>query len=503
MLPVTRSASAMSDMAKIMAKARSMSDSALADVLAGKDLSIPQYAAMAEATGRRDLRNAVQGARARQQAQQPSVKDQLMMADAQEAGLAALPAPNMTNIDMASGGIVAFNGGGDIPKYAGEAGSLLGPDGRPISAADLASDVVEEELKKKPLSKEAAKFLAEREAKLNPRVGTTAAEVTEEAAKKGVLNKAKGAAGNLINKGIAAAVPYEIYNVGKGFSQGAASALTGPEQSSRRELMLGAGGGDDTALAAGIMDVADYSKPTASWVPDWANPNKWWTSNDKAQKSDKDIAADAAAAAKTERDIKAKYEGSGSGLNAIKSFQDLQKLKSQDYLGKYEGMGQKLRDAQAAGNKIAQGELLMGLASPFFTKPRLNEAFGEAANIAAKGSAAMRAERAKTEEKAMDFEFNWAKARELAEKGDMENALKFAALAEQSRYHDMSLNKMDKVSRSTALKEYNDALANPMMAKRLADLGIKNMDQYYRWANGLSYLDTVATLPGKDAKVRS
>ena len=207
--------------------------------------------------------------------------------------------------------------------------------------------------------------------------------------------------------------------------------------------------------------------------------------------------------AKTERDIKAKYEGSGSGLNAIKSFQDLQKLKSQDYLGKYEGMGQKLRDAQAAGNKIAQGELLMGLASPFFTKPRLNEAFGEAANIAAKGSAAMRAERAKTEEKAMDFEFNWAKARELAEKGDMENALKFAALAEQSRYHDMSLNKMDKVSRSTALKEYNDALANPMMAKRLADLGIKNMDQYYRWANGLSYLDTVATLPGKDAKVRS
>ena len=67
----------------------------------------------------------------------------------------------------------------------------------------------------------------------------------------------------------------------------------------------------------------------------------------------------------------------------------------------------------------------------------------------------------------------------------------------------MSLNKMDKVSRSTALKEYNDALANPMMAKRLADLGIKNMDQYYRWANGLSYLDTVATLPGKDAKVRS
>ena len=117
MLPVTRSGNAMSDMAQVMSRVRKMSDSQLADILSGKDVSIPQFAAMAEAMGRRQLRDAVKGAQAQQQAQQPSVKDQLLMADAQEAGLAALPAPNMDSVDMASGGIVAFEDGGEVPGF--------------------------------------------------------------------------------------------------------------------------------------------------------------------------------------------------------------------------------------------------------------------------------------------------------------------------------------------------------------------------------------------------
>jgi hypothetical protein len=117
MLPVTRSGNAMSDMAQVMTRVRKMSDSQLADILSGKDVSIPQFAAMAEAMGRRQLRDAVKGAQAQQQAQQPSVKDQLLMADAQEAGLAALPAPNMDSVDMASGGIVAFEDGGEVPGF--------------------------------------------------------------------------------------------------------------------------------------------------------------------------------------------------------------------------------------------------------------------------------------------------------------------------------------------------------------------------------------------------
>lgn len=103
------------DMAAIMARVRKMSDAQLADILAGKDVSVPQFAAMTEAMGRKRLRQAVDGQQALQQARQPSVKDQLM---SEEAGLAALPAPNMSSIDMAGGGIVAFDDGGRVPGYA-------------------------------------------------------------------------------------------------------------------------------------------------------------------------------------------------------------------------------------------------------------------------------------------------------------------------------------------------------------------------------------------------
>lgn len=94
--------------------AKKMSDGQLADILAGKNMSVPQFVAMTEAMGRKQLRQAMQGAQAQQQAQQPSVKDQLL---AEEAGLAALPAPNMASMDMAGGGIIAFEDGGRVPTW--------------------------------------------------------------------------------------------------------------------------------------------------------------------------------------------------------------------------------------------------------------------------------------------------------------------------------------------------------------------------------------------------
>lgn len=112
------------DMAAIMAQARNYPDSRLADVLAGKDMSIPQYVAMAEAMGRRNLRQAVDGAQAQQQAQQPSIKEQLLAeqtAPQMAAGIDQLPAANMESMDLASGGIIAFEGGGGVPGfYEGE-----------------------------------------------------------------------------------------------------------------------------------------------------------------------------------------------------------------------------------------------------------------------------------------------------------------------------------------------------------------------------------------------
>lgn len=128
MIGAPRSDNAMTDMAAVMSRVRKMSDSQLADILAGKDVSVPQFAAMTEAMGRRQLRDAVKGAQAQQQAQQPSVKDQLMLQDAQEAGLAALPAPNMESMDMAGGGIIAFEQGGDVPRYNGQYENYIDPE---------------------------------------------------------------------------------------------------------------------------------------------------------------------------------------------------------------------------------------------------------------------------------------------------------------------------------------------------------------------------------------
>ena len=127
------------DMAAIMAQARNYPDSRLADVLAGKDMSIPQYVAMAEAMGRRNLRQAVDGAQAQQQAQQPSVKEQLLAeqsAPQMVAGIDQLPAANMESMDLAGGGIIAFGDGGDVPGFFEGGGTMGG------FAFDGSSDMV-------------------------------------------------------------------------------------------------------------------------------------------------------------------------------------------------------------------------------------------------------------------------------------------------------------------------------------------------------------------------
>ena len=113
-----------SNMGEIMAMARKMSDAQLADVLQGKSLDVPQFAAMTEAMGRKSLRNAVQGAQAQGQANQPSLKDKLLAENTaqqmpEDTGIAQIPAPNMESMNMASGGIIAFDDGGEVPRFSG------------------------------------------------------------------------------------------------------------------------------------------------------------------------------------------------------------------------------------------------------------------------------------------------------------------------------------------------------------------------------------------------
>jgi len=119
--------------AAIMDRARTMSDMQLADVLSGKSLDVPQYVAMTEAMGRKSLRTAMQGQQAQQQLNKPSVKDRLLaeeaqatqMAQAPQGGIDQLPAPNMGSVDMASGGIVAFQNNENQPVRVGMPGTDL------------------------------------------------------------------------------------------------------------------------------------------------------------------------------------------------------------------------------------------------------------------------------------------------------------------------------------------------------------------------------------------
>ena len=146
----------LSGMMAMMAMLKNVPDQTLADVLAGKPITldvngsptqVPQFAAMLAAQGRQELRTAMAG----QQGQQPSIKDQLLSAEQQaanpqqmivppqqgmpppqqtaqsapdaQAGLDQLPAPNMKA--MRAGGIT---GEEDVPRYSGEfpEGSLIG-----------------------------------------------------------------------------------------------------------------------------------------------------------------------------------------------------------------------------------------------------------------------------------------------------------------------------------------------------------------------------------------
>ena len=111
-----------SNMGQVMAMARKMSDMQLSDVLQGKSLTVPQFAAMTEAMGRKSLRNAMQGAEAQMQAKQPSIKDKLLAEEAAQqlpeaSGIGQIPAPNMASMNMASGGIIAFDDGGEVPRF--------------------------------------------------------------------------------------------------------------------------------------------------------------------------------------------------------------------------------------------------------------------------------------------------------------------------------------------------------------------------------------------------
>lgn len=351
MIAAPRSDNAMTDMAAVMARVRKMSDSQLADILAGKDVSVPQFAAMTEAMGRRQLRDAVKGAQAQQQAQQPSVKDQLL---AEEAGLAALPAPNMESMDMAGGGIIAFENGGEVQRYQNTGMVQLDPSLYTFSPTSPVLPAYQED----PERKRVREILEEEER-------------IRAARKKAVADvfSGKGSAGDVRS-------------------------------------------GKSAARAVEAPDFTEFDKATAAFEKERANAPVADTTASAAPADKTGIAA-LNAAPKSAIDVSAptKFERRVNPFGQMSAEKiDFEGLKDRGF-----------------------GEGLMKAGAGLLSAPGA-KGFAAGIQALAESGAVSRKEIAGLKKDARDYEFNIAKAREAAEQGNDELALKYETLAEQAKY---------------------------------------------------------------------
>jgi len=403
------------NMAQVMALARKMSDAQLADVLQGKSLDVPQYVAMTEAMGRKQLRTAMQGQQAQQQAQQPNLKNKLlgeyqqaqqpqmppqgmpqgmppqqpvmaaegglMYADGGSidmnesanagGGIAELPAPNMMPMTMASGGIVAFDEGGEVPRF-NEGGnwftefrdSLYSPEERRIEA-----------MKRGRATDQPTDTLSE----------------------------------NQLNAFL------------RGKTPGPAEAPM-PPASMQKEI-------DDSKMRLFRQEMAD-KEAAANAKPVFAGPTQ--AQRDAFYEKNKTAGSGAGS------------EKSGIGAtDEFKSYMDMVKKNREEYLGKLEGMGAKQREGLAQLRSQGGGEALMNLAQGILSRPGL--AAGIAAGLpgVTATAAASRKEQRAVEQGANEMDFNLAKAREAASRGDMESALMFKKMADESKYRadDLSIKR--------------------------------------------------------------
>ena len=380
---------------QILDRARMMSDSQLADILSGKSMDVPQYVAMTEAMGRKSLRNAMQGAQAMAQGKQPSIKDKMLAEDAQEqmaqeaadmGGIAAIPAPNMESVDMAGGGIVAFDNGGlteDPLAY------LSGLD-----AASMAAD-----------TDRAAALRAERKAR----------EAKQQ---------------------------YEFLKE------------SAPDVAAK---MLK----DNPSL---VPPVAVAAPPVAGKPPI--------------------AAAIPAAPAAPKAPVTGVGTAPGAQPYAIPSFESLQGKRSEEYLAKLEGLGEKRRAGLAEIKKQGGGEALMNLAAAVMGSPTLAQAAAKGLPMVSSTAAATRREARALESSADEYDLNVAKAREAAEKGDTALALQYTQLANQAKaQNDLAkyqqgmlgvygqragalTGKGQTISREAALRAYNDMLKADIRTKK-------------------------------------
>jgi hypothetical protein len=279
-----------SNMGQIMAMARKMSDAQLADVLQGKSLDVPQFAAMTEAMGRKSLRNAVQGMEAKGQAQQPSLKDKLLAEESAQqmptipgmepqtvmaagGGLTSIPAPNMESMDMASGGIIAFDDGGEVPRFNGSQGSTPQLE-IPKTAEErlrLEKELIEKLHKQRvPTSPAAQQVYATGKTPAPLNNGTRI--MTDLAKSSGTADFARKQAG--VPKNLATGLgPFGVVGLGGAVLSGINANYLNRLSSDQLSQLSESGGGSDAGLAAAILNAAEMEKNKPAVVAEKNNQN--------------------------------------------------------------------------------------------------------------------------------------------------------------------------------------------------------------------------------------
>jgi hypothetical protein len=338
--------------------------------------------------------------------QQPSVKDKLLAEEAvspmmgqpmqgqmpvmaAEGGLASLPAPNMDTVDMADGGIVAFNGEDDeqvvksnpeLEKIYRRAAALNAPN---MFTPNIGPYDAYQKLIGEPFSR----FFS-----ASPREQRVAFDKASEA-RKG-------------ERGTFTSAPADVARDKEKTVAAKKEDVTDAADKTRKDRMKQVG-----------LNAIDLEEARAGNLPAFVPP--------VADKKESGAPARVAAAGPAPAD---------SGMSGLKSYMDAIKANQQDYYSKLEGLGAKQREGLAQLRRQGGGEALMNLAQGILSKPGL--AAGIAAGLpgVTQTAAASRKEQRAVESLANDYDMNLAKARSADAKGNTEAALKYMQLADQAKY---------------------------------------------------------------------
>jgi hypothetical protein len=184
----------------------------------------------------------------------------------------------------------------------------------------------------------------------------------------------------------------------------------------------------------------------------------------------------------------------GAQPYSIPSFESLQGKRSEEYLAKLEGIGEKRRAGLAELKKQGGGEALMQMGAGLLSAPTLGQGLAKGLPLVSSTAGATRREARALESSADDYDLNVAKAREAAEKGDTALALQYTQLANQAKAQNdlakyqqgmlgvynqkigATAGKGATISREAALKAYNDMLKSDIRTKKQ----FPNFESYYQ-----------------------